>query len=321
MNDVLIDEICKLFSEAEDGIYVGSRDQMRLAIQLKTNSFIPIGYLDKVFRAFMSSGLILKLDKGKPIERQIGNRYYKLQTQRAYCINNNIGIEDRKKIIDSISIVISDLKKKYTGLDLELVKDSDIQKLRELEINKGIELKDLLGWNSYPSMFKFSDEEFLYDVSRSTILDYINRLEEYSPKKIQEEKEESKKQKTEKENLYNRVYIDCIKVIEKALKVELGVEMQLYKSKGWYEHTSNKIGAFKVLNIISQDNILLVTDNNNYKITVVKTKFDISINDSTISIFDDNLEYKFLITNKLYAEMLVLIQNYRKLLRGEEIYI
>lgn len=149
MNDVLIDEICKLFSESEDGIYVGSRDQMRLAIQFKIGSFIPQGYLDKVFRAFISSGLILKLDKGKPIERQIGKRYYKLQKQRAYYINNNIGIEERKKIIDSIAIVISDLKKKYTGLDLELVKDSDIQKLRELESNKGITLKDLLSWNTY----------------------------------------------------------------------------------------------------------------------------------------------------------------------------
>lgn len=319
MNDVLIDEICKLFSESKDGIYVGSREQMRLAMQLKIGSFIPQGYLDKVFRAFMSSGLIIKFDKGKPIERQIGKRYYKLQTQRAYYISNNIGIEERKKIIDSIAIVISDLKKKYIGLDLELVQDSDIQKLRELENNKGITLKDLLSWNSYPSMFKFSDEEFLYDVSRSTILDYINTLEEYSPKEIEEEREISRMQKFEQENLYNRVYAQCIKVIEKALAVDLIIEMQLYKSKRWYDNTSNQIGTFKVFNIIFEENRLIVGDNNNYKMTVVKTKFDISINESTISIFEDNLEYRFLINNKLYAEMMVLIENYRKLLRGQYI--
>lgn len=317
MNDVLIDEICKLFSESEDCIYVGSRDQMRLAIQLKIGSFIPQGYLDKVFRAFMSSGLILKFDKGKPIERQIGKRYYKLQKQRAYYINNNIGIEDRKKIIDSIAIVISDLKKKYTGLDLELVKDSDIQKLRKLECNKGIALKDLLSWNSYPSMFNFSDEEFLYDVSRSTILDYIKTLEKYSPKEIEQEREISKKQKLEKENLYNKVYSECIKVIEKAIALDLTIEMQLYKSKGWHESIINQIGTFKVFKITCKENNLILDGNTNYKFTVVKTKFDISINESTISIFDDNLEYRFLITNKLYAEMMVLIENYRKLLRGQ----
>lgn len=95
-------------------------------------------------------------------------------------------------------------------------------------------------------MFNFSDEEFLYDISRSTILDYINTLEGYNPKEIEEEIEISKKQKFEKENLYNRVYIECIKVIEKALALELTIEMQLFKSNGWHEHTSNQIGTFKV---------------------------------------------------------------------------
>lgn len=316
MNDVLINEIYQLFSESEDGIYIGSREQMRLAIQIKINAYIPRAYLDKVFRTFISSGLIVKLKECKLIERQIGKRYYKLQKQRAYYINNNIDIADKQKIIDSIGIVISDLKKKFTGLDLELVLDSDIQKLRDLENNKGIKLKDLLERDAYPWMFNFTDEEFFYDISRATILEYINILDEYNPKRIEEEREISRIQKFEQENLYNRVYAECIKVIEKALSVDLIIEMQLYKSKRWYDNTSNQIGTFKVFNIIFEENRLIVADNNNYKMTVVKTKFDISINESTISIFEDNLEYRFLISNNLYDEMLVLIQDFRKLLKG-----
>lgn len=123
LNEILIEEIYKLFSESEKGIYIGSRDQLRLAIQLKLNMFIPIEYLDKVFRAFISSGLILKLDKGKPIERQIGKRYYKLQTQRAYCLNKDI--VDRDKKFESIKIITSDLNDKYSDLELDLVLERD----------------------------------------------------------------------------------------------------------------------------------------------------------------------------------------------------
>lgn len=314
MNDVLIDEIYKLFNESEDGIYVGSRDQIRLAIQLKINSFIPMSYLDKVFKTFISSGLIIKLEKGKPIERQIGKRYYKLQTQRAYCINKDIDIEDREKILESITIVIRDLKKKYSEMDLELVLDSDIQKLRELENIKGITLSGLLGRNSPHSGFKFSDEEFLYDVSKSTILEYINRLEKYNPNEIEEELETDEKERIEKEKFENKVYNECIKVIEKALVFDITIGMQLYKSKGGYYDISDPIGKFKVDKIALEDNHLIITDDNSYKITVMKTALDININQNTISIIDENLEYRFLITKALYEDMRLLIEMYRKLL-------
>lgn len=121
-----------------------------------------------------------------------------------------------------------------------------------MENNKGINLKELLGWNSYPSGFKFSDEEFLYDVSRKTILDYINILEEYNLKEIEEEKEIAKKEK-----FLNRVYNECIKVIEKTLKLDSTIEMQLYRCKRWYD-ISNQIGNFKVDKIVFEDNNLIL---------------------------------------------------------------
>jgi len=314
LNEVLIDEFYKIFSESKEGIYAGSREQIRVTMQLKLGRFIPLAYLDRVLKAFIGSKLIIKSNKTKDIERQIGRRYYKLTSQIIYCINEDI--ENKEKILDSLKITFSDFKDKSSDIVLE----SDLEKLRDLEYEKDIVIKELLK-RKIPYSFGFTDIEFLYDISRSNILEYIDILEKYNPGSVEEQKRESlnleEEKKVKREEYFNKIYKKQIQIIEQTLDLEGAIEIQLNKMELYSQSRINIIGIFKVDNITFEDNKLIVTDNNNYKIMVDANSFSMNFEEFTISLIDDNLEYKFIINKSLDEDMEFLSYLYKKINRYE----
>lgn len=310
LNEILIDEFYKIFSESTEGIYAGSRDQIRVTMQLKMGRFIPLVYIDRVLKAFISSKLVIKSNKTKDIERQIGSRYYKLTAQIIYFINEHI--EDKEKILDSLKITFSDFKDKSSDIVLE----SDLKKLRILEDKKSIKLKDLLERKTYPYSFSFTDIEFLYDIPRSKILEYIYILEQYNSMVVEEERKRAlslaEKEKLARQEWFNKIYDKQVNIIENTLELEGIIEIELRKREIYYQRESNIIGIFKIDNIIFEDDKLILTDNNNYKIMIDINSFRMSYEEFTVSLIDDNLEYIFTINKSLDEDMEFLSYLYEK---------
>ncbi|MEG0671718.1 hypothetical protein [Clostridium sp.] len=301
INSLLIDEFYKIFSESKEGIYAGSKEQIRLTMQLKLGVFVPATYMDRVLKAFISSKLIINTNETKDIERQIGRRYYKLTAQRLYCTNEDI--QDNGKILDSLKITFSDFGDKLSALVL----DTDLKKLRELEAAKQLKLKDILLIKTYPSTFKFTDIEFLYDIPRSTILDFIDKLERYNTKAVEENRNKSlelkRKLKAERDGYLDRIYNTQIQLIKKTLELDGIIEVQLLKDISYYERRRTLIGIFKVNSATFKDNKLLLTDNQTYKIIATIYSFDMDSEENTISFIDDNLEYRFTINQSLREDI------------------
>lgn len=300
LNESLIDEFYKIFTQSNEGMYAGSRGQMKLTVELKLGVFIPSAYFDRVATAFISSKLIIKTDKTMKIERIIGKKKYNPTHQIVYLLNKDL--ENKEEILNSLKVTFSDFEDKAE----KQVTEKDIKKLRNLEEEKGINLSSLLQRKSFPYEFKFTDEAYLYEIPQSKIHEYINLLETYEVQKKQEYNKPKKAIKQKIEGYYNKTFNKYIKLIEDTIALEEAVYLNIINKDIYYKRCDTVIAQFKIKSIIVEENNIILTDKTNYRVIITPNSFSIDKGSNTLSFLEHDIKYNFKISEVLSDEMLVI---------------
>lgn len=168
----------------ENDMFVGSREQARLIVQLKLQRFLSRVYIDRAFKNFIASGIIADTCKTANIAPRIGMRQYRATDQKVY-FKKEIPKEEIQGMLIQLSASFNDF---YSSSE-ELVTKADLAELRHLETLKGVKYK--MKFNTWKNQIP-SDEEWLYDFPRKSILSSIKEMDLFDP---QAEKERQIKNK------------------------------------------------------------------------------------------------------------------------------
>ncbi|EQB4335401.1 hypothetical protein ACYJ2V_001088 [Clostridium botulinum] len=270
MNKEFVNEFYKLFYLNDNKYYIGSKEQARLLLQLKFNKYIPMKLINRAFNAFISSGLVLNTKTTKRIEKQIGKKMFKMRAQKVY---KRIDSDNVEKVLKSLYVIFQDID---TMID-EVVTSDDIKELRDLEKQKRITMKKILYMSFEPEQ-DFSDIGLLYNISRTTMKDYIKTLNEYDPEAKEREKmiddkeweeySETEKQRELQQKIFsNKIINDCLNLLKENLRIEGSLNIKISSLMGWhctgnYPYNSNEFGYIYTRNIIFEDNVIKINDSN-----------------------------------------------------------
>lgn len=256
MNKKFVNEFYNLFKGMDLDLYVGSREQVRLTLQLKFNRFIPLKYIDRAFKNFIACDLIVDTGKTKEISKQIGLKFFKNTAQKIYVRNTELtNIDD---LLKSLYVIFQD----FENVTSEVVQKSDIKRLRQLEEDKNIVVSSLLERKTYNYNMDFSDIGLLYCVPRSRVLEFIAILENYDPALAKMKREIKKKEKEaeKKEYIDKRKLIlkKCVSLIRRTFELDCMLSVSMKVSSLYNPYEKLKIGSFVANSIDFNENIIII---------------------------------------------------------------
>lgn len=301
--DKFVKAFISMFDMYKGELFVGSRKQARIRMQLKLGRFIPKKYIDKAFKSFISSGIVEDTQERMKIAPVIGEIKFTNYNQKVYRLK----IEDEKfqEKLDKIKIVFSDIDKST----YDLPKEEDIKTIRNLEKEKDIKLRDL---NDIQLSYYEEDDDIslLYHHSREEIKDFITALEQYDPLLEKKKHEEySKKYISRMDNLIqswerfiNRVFKFLNDVID-----ETGWISKILISYSCLEG-SDSIGNIIIKEYSWNDNLLVLKGEDSFiKININ----DIFVNEGSIVFSDEVVNISFAI-DELFHEDLIMLRLYKR---------
>lgn len=275
INKRFVNEFYKMFVEAEEGIFAGSKEQMRMILQLKLNVFIPSKCIDIALKNFISSGLLIDTGRTKEISRTIGKKHFKNTAQKVYMLNEEN--KDNKLLINSMYVVCSGVNKSFS----ELTKQKDIDKLRNLEEKKGVKVHNLIKRYSYSLIEKVtSDINLLYQVPRHEVLGYIELLNKYDEVEAKRQADIKSKVRELKENKIQKKWKEVLYQLMVLMQNIISVEDSLIlilKTEFPCAIPEEKIGIIKIKDVLIEDSILTLRNIDvllNIKITGIATNLD-----------------------------------------------
>lgn len=306
INEKFVEELYKLFMENQ-GVYIGSRQQARLILQLKLKKFIPFTYMDRAFKNFLACNLIIDTKESQLMSKQIGLKHFKAVRQKIYKRNSELNnIADTLK---SLYPVFQD----FSSVVSEIVTMDDIEKLRELETTKKIKIQDILDRSERFSSLNYSDDlDLLYNIPRKTILKLIDTLEKYDSNEAEKKKLNEKINNNEIMDRWNVLIKRGINLIENTLAIDNKIDLFIETS---YPHNESQLGSFTANHINFNKNILVIK-NTNFNIEFLISRIYIDPDLPIINMENNGLNIKFII-NPIFIENLKVLkkgiyENYKK---------
>lgn len=305
MHKKFVDEFYELFNGTDLDIYVGSREQTRLTLQLKLNRFIPLKYIDRAFKNFIACDLIIDTGKTKEISKQIGLKFFKNTAQKIYLRNTELtNIDD---LIKSLYVAFQD----FEDVTSEVVQKSDIKRLRQLEKDKNIEIRSLLERKTYNYNMDFSDVGLLYYVPRSRILEFIAILENYDPVLAQTERERRKKEKEEEEkehmDKWSLILKKCVNLIRRTFELEYMLSVSMKVSSVYNPYEKLKIGSF-VANCMDFKENTLTIKNSDFCMEFEMQGVTINSKSSIITVATGSADVEIRISTEFQDDLHILEQ-------------
>jgi hypothetical protein len=301
--DKFVKAFISMFDMYKGELFVGSRKQARIRLQLKLGRFIPKLYIDKAFKSFISSGIVEDTKERMKIAPRIGKMEFNTYHQKIYRLK----IEDEKfgEKLEKIKIVFADIEDSTYALPQE----EDIKIIRKLEKVKDIKLKDLN--DIYLKYYEKDDDiSLLYNHSREEIKDFINVLDKYDPLAEKKKHEQySKRHDLHMDDLINRwrKFINRVfKFLDDVID-ETGWISKILISYSCFEGSSS-LGNIIINEYSRKDNVLVLKGDDSFIEININ---DIFINDSSI-IFSDNVVKLTFYIDKFFAEDLIMLRLYKR---------
>lgn len=303
MHKQFVNEFYALFKNNDLNMYIGSREQVRLTLQIKLNRFIPLKYIDRAFKNFIACNLIINTGQTKEISKQIGLKFFKNTAQMIYIRNTKLS--DIDDLIKSLYVVFQD----FEDATSEVVKKSDIKRLRQLEENKKIKIISLLKVKTYNYNMDFSDVGLLYGVPRSKILEFIAILENYDPVLIKKEIDKKKKEKEEKEEdhmyKWELILTKCMNLTKRTFELDGILNVSLKVSSAYTHYEKLKIGSFLANSIDFSENRLIIK-NIDFCMEFEVQSLDVDSKLSVITVGTGSANIEIQISSKLQDDLYIL---------------
>lgn len=298
-----VEEFYNLFNSSDLGLYIGSREQARLTLQLKLNRFIPLKYIERAFKNFIACNLIIDTGETKEISKKIGLKYFRNTSQKIYM--RNVELDSIEDVLRSLNIVFQD----FDIVTSEVVQKDDIKRIRQLEKEKDIDIKSLLKYRDFNSNMDFSDVGLLYSIPRDKIFEFIAVLETYNPisAKQQEDKDFQEREYQEKEHLskWELVKEKSVILIKNVLKLDNVLNISIELSSLFRRNKRVKVGALVVKNIEFKTGKLKIK-NTDFCIEFEIQEIAVDIKELTLTINSEGTFFIVKLNPQLQQELYIL---------------
>lgn len=195
-----------LFSRWQDNYFCGSKEQARLLMQIMTNRFISTEYLKYTFASFINAGLVEDTGRVACIALEIGPYKFRPTDQAVY---RRLMPIDREERLQKLLQIFANVEERTD----ELVQKTDLDYLRKLEESRG-----RLG-----NRYNYSDDQWLFEKSRTKIVEVINLLESYDFEAGRQKKRKKITERKLLQNEYEERYIEWVgqvaALIEKSVSI------------------------------------------------------------------------------------------------------
>ena len=170
-----------LFRMHDGDCFVGSKNHMRVILQLQLKRYIPQKYIDDTLRHFIKFGLVVKTDERIPLSPVIGDKVYENSHFSKY---RRADLPDTAHRLQNLEVVFADINKYlYDISTMEQVQEiRSLEKYLDTEMKTVIRDKKLLSGKGSHNV-DLTDTGLLYDFSWQELEQVICDLESIRQKK------------------------------------------------------------------------------------------------------------------------------------------